>query len=147
MVPETATRGPSSNHGLTLDHKDNVWIGGNGEGDSHVLKFTRRGKFLMQIGEPGHGPDSNSSTHFGRVAKISFDPAANEAYLSDGYANKRVAVLDADTGAFKRFWGAYGNKPDDTNPGRYNPADPPATQFRNPVHCAEVSRDVAGLCL
>jgi hypothetical protein len=61
---------PASNHGLTLDHKDNVWIGGNGAGDSHVLKFTRNGKFLLQIGTPGQGPDSNSSEHFGRVAKI-----------------------------------------------------------------------------
>ena len=67
--------------------------------------------------------------------------AANEAFVADGYANKRVAVLDADTGKFKRYWGAYGNKPDDTNIGRYSPEDPPAQQFRNPVHCADPSND------
>ncbi len=132
---------PSSNHGLTLDHKDNVWIGGNGRGDSHVLKFTRDGKFLLQIGTPGQDADSNSSEHFGRVAKISFDAKANEAYLSDGYGNKRVAVLDADTGELKRYWGAYGNKPDDTDLGPYDPAAPLPQQFRNPVHCAEPSND------
>jgi hypothetical protein len=132
---------PSSNHGITVDPKDNVWIGGNGEGDSHILKFTREGKFLMQIGIPGREKNSNSTEHFGRVAKISFDAKGDEAYLSDGYANKRVAVLDANTGAFKRYWGAYGAKPDDADLGRYNPNDPPAKQFRNPVHCAEPSND------
>jgi DNA-binding beta-propeller fold protein YncE len=132
---------PSSNHGLSLDSKDNIWIGGNGDLDSHILKFSRDGKFLQQIGLPGQAGNSLSTEHFGRVAKISFDARANEAYVADGYTNKRVAVLDADTGAFKRFWGAYGNKPDDTNLGRYNPADPLAQQFRNPVHCAEPSLD------
>ncbi len=132
---------PDSNHGLTLDHKDNIWIGGNGRGDSHILKFTRDGKFLQQIGIPGQETNSNSTEHFGRVAKVSFDAAANEAYVSDGYRNKRVAVLDADTGAFKRYWGAYGNKPSDEDLGRYDPEAPPAQQFRNPIHCAEPSRD------
>jgi DNA-binding beta-propeller fold protein YncE len=75
------------------------------------------------------------------VAKIFIDPKANEAYIADGYLNKRVAVIDADTGKFKRYWGAYGNKPDDANLGRYNPDAPPAQQFRNPVHCADLSND------
>jgi DNA-binding beta-propeller fold protein YncE len=75
------------------------------------------------------------------VAKISIDKKENEAYISDGYGNKRVVVLDADTGKFKRYWGAYGNKPDDTNLGRYNPDAPVAQQFRTPVHCAEMSVD------
>jgi hypothetical protein len=44
---------PSSNHGLWLDHKGNIWIGGNGANDAHVLKFTRDGKFLAQFGKPG----------------------------------------------------------------------------------------------
>ena len=132
---------PVSNHGIAVDDKDNVWIGGNGVGDSHILKFTHDGKFLMQIGQSKQPTNSNSTTSFGRVAKISFDPAAQEAFVSDGYANKRVAVLDMSTGAVKRFWGAYGNVPKDTNLGRYDPAAPLATQFRNPVHCAEPSHD------
>ncbi len=132
---------PSSNHGLTVDHKDNIWIGGNGRGDSHILKFTRDGKFLAQIGKPGQDANSNSSEHFGRVAKISFNATDNEAYVADGYSNKRVAVLDADSGELKRYWGAYGNKPDDTDLGPYDPDAPLVTQFRNPVHCAEPSND------
>ena len=132
---------PNSNHGISVDDKDNVWIGGNNPGDSHVLKFTHDGKFLAQFGIPGQNPNSNAMDHFGRVAKISFDVTANEAYLADGYGNKRVAVIDMDNGSIKRYWGAYGNKPDDTNPGRYDPDAPLIQQFRNPVHCAEPAND------
>ena len=131
---------PSSNHGITIDHMDNVWIGGNGEGDSHVLKFTRDGRFLLEVGEPGQGVDSNSETHYSRVAKIGIDPTENEAYLADGYGNRRVAVVDMTTGALKRYWGAYGNRPEDTGQ-RYDPNAPPPQQFGNPVHCVEVSND------
>ena len=136
---------PVSNHGISIDDKDNVWIGGNGRdssrSDSQILKFAHDGRFLMQIGTVNQPPNSNSMEHFGRVAKISFDPAANEAYVADGYGNKRVAVLDMDSGKIKRFWGAYGHKPDDANLGQYDPAAPLAQQFRNPVHCAEPSLD------
>lgn len=146
---------PSSNHGISIDNKDNVWIGGNGACsgnstdpdcppgtvDSFVLKFTHDGKLLLQIGLPHQRVNSHSLTSFGRVAKIAFDPGANEAYFSDGYGNKRVAVVDMDTGKIKRFWGAYGHAPDDARLPPYNPNDPPAQQFRNPVHCAQPSND------
>jgi DNA-binding beta-propeller fold protein YncE len=137
---------PSSNHGISIDNKNNVWIGGNGGrgdagSDSHILKFTHDGKFLMQIGDPGQPTNSNSTTHFGRVAKISFDVKANEAFIADGYGNKRVAVLDMDNGKIKRFWGAYGHVPSDSNLGPYDPSAPLAQQFRNPVHCAEPTPD------
>ena len=132
---------PQSNHGITVDPMDNIWIGGNGA-DSHVLKFSRDGEFLASYGEVGADmPSSNSTNSFGRVAKISFDAAANEAYLADGYVNKRVAVLDINTGELKRFWGAYGNTPDDTRMGPYDPDAPLPQQFRNPVHCADPSND------
>ncbi len=145
---------PSSNHGIATDNKGNVWIGGNGPEDAQVLKFTRGGKFVLQIGKSGarQGPPdkdgkptyvggSNDTQAFGRVAKIFIDPKANEAYLADGYLNKRVAIVDADTGKLKRFWGAYGKKPDDTPLGRYSPLAPVAQQFRNPVHCADMAND------
>ena len=145
---------PQSNHGITADLERNVWIGGNGASDSHVLKFTRDGKFLMQAGkqharkgpnnaqgQPTYVGGSNDPQSFGRVAKIFVDEASNEAYLADGYLNKRVAIIDADSGKLKRYWGAYGNKPDDTPLGPYKPEAPPAQQFRNPVHCADLSRD------
>ena len=133
---------PISNHGIVVDPMDNVWIGGNGGADSHVLKFSRAGDFLMQVGEAGHAvPNSNAENHFARVAKLSFDAEANEMYLADGYGNKRVAVIDATTGDLKRFWGAYGNVPSDDNLGAYDPSAPPSQQFRNPVHCADPTDD------
>ncbi|MEP6779793.1 MAG: hypothetical protein ABJC26_07885 [Gemmatimonadaceae bacterium] len=132
---------PESNHGITIDDKDNVWIGGNGTGDSHILKFTHEGKFLQEIGVPGRATNSNSMDAFGKVAKISFDIKANEAYIADGYGNKRVAVIDMTSGNIKRYWGAYGNKPEDANLGPYKANAPLAQQFRNPVHCAEPSND------
>ena len=151
--------GPTRNHGIFIDHKGFVWIGGNGPADSHILKFTKDGKFVMQIGKKGarrragaaagegegavanFPGGSNDQVSFGRVAKIFVDAQANEAYVADGYLNKRVAVLDADTGKMKRYWGAYGNRPDDTPLPAYDPSAPPAQQFRNPVHCADMSVD------
>ncbi len=145
---------PESNHGVVIDHKGFVWIGGNGPGDSHILKFTRDGKFVAQYGKanaratkpeggakPGFAANSMDMNNFGRVAKMFIDPKANEAYVSDGYLNHRVAVMDLDTGKIKRMWGAYGEPPTDIALGPYDPAAPPARQFRNPLHCAEMSVD------
>lgn len=132
---------PSSNHGISIDPDGNVWIGGNGETDAHVLKFTGDGEFLLQLGEPGASGGSLDTRNFGRAAKISFDAAAGEAFIADGYGNRRVVVVDIETGAVKRFWGAYGNRPDDGDRGRYDPDAEPAEQFRTPVHCAEPARD------
>ena len=132
---------PESNHGITIDPDDNVWIGGNGRNDSHILKFTHDGRFLQQIGVPGRATDSRSTDAFGRVAKVAFDPSTPDVYVADGYGNKRVAVLDRTTGRITRFWGAYGNQPSDSALGPYDPDAPLAPQFRNPVHCAEPSVD------
>jgi len=62
-------------------------------------------------------------------------------YVADGYGNHRVIVFDAETGKYKRHWGAFGNKPSDENLGPYKPSDPSPQQFRNPVHCADLSHD------
>ena len=155
---------PDSNHGITIDYKGNVWIGGNGRGtppardgqavldesqaggvqsfaDNQVLKFTQDGKFLMQIGKPKSSKGSNDIGNLRLPAKTFVDPKTNELYVADGYGNHRVIVFDADTGKYKRHWGAYGHKPDDSDPGKYDPNGPPPQQFRNPVHCAELSND------
>jgi DNA-binding beta-propeller fold protein YncE len=132
---------PESNHGITPDAKGNLWIGGNGGNDGHILKFSKDGTFIKQFGFAYASAGSNDSWAFNKVAKVSIDDAANEAYISDGYGNHRVVVIDMDTGKFKRYWGAYGEKPDDTPLGNYNPDAPLAKQFRTPVHCAEPSKD------
>ncbi|MBT5074223.1 MAG: hypothetical protein HOJ34_00060 [Kordiimonadaceae bacterium] len=135
---------PESNHGIEVDHKGNVWIGGNGRGDSHILKFTNDGTFIAQYGTPGIAtPDSNDTSKFSRVAKISVVEETNEAFIADGYGNRRIAVLDADTGEFKRYWGAYGAKEivDPTERYRHDPSTPPSRTFTGPVHCVEPSND------
>lgn len=139
---------PDSNHGITVDYKGNVWIGGNSRGkdrsryhDNQILKFTQDGKFLMQIGHPYMTQGSNDVENLKGPAKMFVDQATNELYVADGYGNHRVIVFDAETGKYKRHWGAYGHKPDDTDLGPYNPDAPPAQQFRNPVHCAELAND------
>ena len=139
--PKSKYEWPVSNHGITVDHKGNVWIGGNDEmKDTQVLKFTRKGDFLLQIGKQGVHNGSNDTQNLWRAAKIFVDPAANEAYIADGYGNRRVIVFDADTGKYKRHWGAYGAKPDDAKIGDYDPAEPPSKHFRT-VHCVIVSKD------
>jgi DNA-binding beta-propeller fold protein YncE len=130
-----------SPHGIILDYKDNVWIAGNGKGSSHILKFTRDGKFLLQIGRPNQKQDSNDTRNVNLATDVVVDPSSNEAFVSDGYGNRRVIVFDADTGAYKRHWGAYGHKPDDTDLGPYNPDAPVAQQFRQAVHCVHISND------
>ena len=131
---------PESEHGIFIDHMDNVWLGGNGGTDAHVLKFTRNGDFLLQIGAQGQGEGSNDTANFAQPAEIDVDPETNEVYIADGYGNRRVAVFDGDTGEYKRHWGGYGNVPTD-DPYTYDPDAPPSQQFGRPVHCATLSAD------
>ncbi|MGH7581686.1 MAG: hypothetical protein ACREL5_00500 [Gemmatimonadales bacterium] len=135
-------RGASGEHGISIDGSGNVWLGSTGPNDRQILKFTHDGKFIAQFGKPAAGPaNSLSTTDFKGVATMSFDDQANEAFVADGYGNKRVVVIDMTTGAVKRFWGAYGHKPDDADHTVYVPGGPPSQQFGNPVHCAMLSRD------
>ncbi|MEP6559102.1 MAG: hypothetical protein ABJB17_11540 [Burkholderiales bacterium] len=129
---------PGNEHGIYVDPKNNVWIGGNGPKDHMVLKFNKAGKFLLQIGKPGESKGSNDTEQLGRPAHMELDAAADELYVADGYGNRRVIVFDATSGQYKRHWGAYGKKPDDTKLPDYNPESP---QFGNPVHCVRLMKD------
>ncbi|HET8923493.1 MAG TPA: hypothetical protein VFN26_10915 [Candidatus Acidoferrum sp.] len=133
---------PKTEHGIYVDKDDNVWIGGSAATDRHILKFKSDGHFLMQIGHPSADPPNSLRTDIlGRPAGIEVDAEAHEVYIADGYMNKRVIVFDSDKGMFKRLWGAYGNQPNDVDPGVYNPAATADQQFRNPVHCVHISKD------
>ena len=131
---------PDNEHGMFVDYKDNVWIGGNGDKDTNILKFTKNGKFLLQIGRHGETGGSNDTKNLNRPAGIVVWPKTNEVFVADGYGNRRVIVFDADTGAYKRHWGAYGNKPDDSAPRTrvYEGAGSP--QF-NIAHGIRISND------
>jgi len=132
---------PKSEHGIFVDAEGNVWLAGNDPVDNQVLKFTPDGKFLQQIGKAGPSLGSNSTTQFGRPAGIEIDEKSHELYVADGYGNRRVIVFDSRTGAYKRHWGAYGNRPVDEKLPAYNPQAPLPQQFGNPVHCARHSND------
>jgi hypothetical protein len=134
---------PESEHGIFIDDNDFVWLAGNGKKDGQLLKFTMDGKFVLQIGKQGQGNDSNSTERLGSPADVAVDAAAKEVFAADGYANRRVVVFDSETGAYKRHWGAYGNKPSDEKIPPYDPARAPSQQFGNPVHCIRI--DMNGL--
>lgn len=141
--PGSGYEWPENEHGIFVDYKDNVWIGGNGEGDAQILKFTNKGKFLLQIGHKGQSKGSNDTENLGKPAAMFVYPKTNELFVADGYANRRVIVFDADTGVYKRHWGAYGKRPEDLkNPPREQIiTGPPPTFFNNPVHGVVVSND------
>ena len=155
---------PGTEHGIFVDHNDNVWLGGEGIGDPEleeyadhsihgednplcrdhfVLKFSNDGTFLMQIGEAGKTRGSNSTEFLGHPADVEVDPETNEVFVVDGYLNKRVIVFDAATGEYRRHWGAYGEMPDDLPIGRYqhNPDGPPAREFTDAVHGIRIAKD------
>jgi hypothetical protein len=144
---------PRTPAGVAVDSKGNVWIAGtaqepavvagqapNPPSDAQVLKFTREGKFLLQIGHPGKIEGSFSETTLNRPAGFDFDPVVNEVYVADGLGNRRVVVFDSETGAYKRHWGAYGQPTNEAPVSTYDPDKPPEKQFRN-VSCVRIARD------
>lgn len=138
--PDTVGQWFTSEHGLFVDDDGNVWVGGNNVKDDVVIKFTADGKRLLQIGEWGVSKGSNDTTHLGGPADIAVDLAANEVYISDGYRNRRIIVFDATTGVYKRHWGAYGERPDDSPLPRYTIGEEPIRSFRNP-HSVRLADD------
>lgn len=113
---------PQNEHGLHIDHKGFVWVVGNAiPQDGQILKFTKAGKFVKQIGKSGQ-TGGNETQFLKGASGLRVYPKTNELFVSDGYGNSRVMVYDADSGAFKRMWGAYGRKP----------VDPPAIELGKP---------------
>src|SRR6476646_6990640 len=134
----------ATQHGIFVDTKDNVWLSGSAKEDNQILKFTNTGKFLMQIGHSGKNKGSNDTENVGGPAGLFVYPKTNELFVADGYFNHRVIVFDAETGAYKRHWGAYGKRPEDDYkfpPRAQLVQGPPPPQFNNPVHSVVVAND------
>jgi hypothetical protein len=173
--PAAGCQWPAGEHGIYVDHNDYVYIAGNGFGggtidgnpspwassagwDGMVLKFTKFGDFVLQVGGPGTtGANSNDTNgaangtpQLYRPADMEVDPDTNRLYIADGYGNHRVVVVDADTGMYIKHWGAYGQNPvDDTPSGPYyvdrdNGVIP--ANFRNPVHCVRIVGKLIYVC-
>src|SRR5215510_108359 len=143
---------PEIEHGIYVDPKGFVWIAGNGKTDHHVVKFTREGKFVMQIGRKGESKGNFDTQNVKQAADTWVHSKTNELFVADGYGNRRIVVFDADTGAFKRMWGAFGKEPADTVPPRPKVPEEariPAKeetgsgpeQFDPPVHAVRISND------
>ena len=147
---------PEREHGIHIDHQGFVWVTGNNcptngiknlrpVADDQILKFTQEGKFVLQIGRSTESKGNADTRNLHRAADVWVHPPTNEAFVADGYGNRRVAVFDASTGAFKRMWGAFGNAPTDedhcmvTSPKTF-PAGRGPAQF-NIVHALRVSKD------
>jgi DNA-binding beta-propeller fold protein YncE len=138
--PGSGYEWPDNEHGIFVDYKENVWVGGNGMMDTNILKFTKTGKFLLQIGHHGKTGGSNDTENLNRPAGIVVYQKTNEVFVADGYGNRRVIVYDADTGAYKRHWGAYGKKPDDKESNARTFEGDGPKQF-NTVHSLRISND------
>jgi DNA-binding beta-propeller fold protein YncE len=139
-------------HGLYIDHQDHVWVGFGGglpydlksratTDNAHFLKFTPDGTFIRQFGKFGEGTAGSTHTQFlGQPTDVAVDPKTNEAFIADGYTNRRVIVFDASTGAYRRHWGAYGKAPADFPLPVFTRGGPPRQQFDTP-HCVALAND------
>jgi hypothetical protein len=147
---------PEREHVIHLDYKGFVWLGGNNcptnglpglkpVADDQLLKFRQDGTFVMQIGHSNQSKGNADTQNLHRAADVWVHPQTNELFVADGYGNHRVAVFDADTGAFKRMWGAFANKPvDDDHCELVAPKsfpDGPGPQNFSTVHAIRVARD------
>ncbi len=139
--PATHGPWPEAEHGIFVDAEDHVWIGSSGVEDQVVLKFTRDGQRLLQFGQFGKTGGNADTRLLGRPADITVDLSVQEVYVADGYGNRRIIVFDAETGEYKRHWGAYGGPPDDSELVAYDPAAQPVRSFRSPVHAVALSAD------
>jgi len=146
---------PEREHGIHIDYKGFVWLGGNNcptnglpglkrVADDQLLKFTQDGKFVMQIGHSNQSKGNSDTRNLHRAADVWVHQPTNELFVADGYGNHRVAVFDADSGAFKRMWGAFGNKPvDDDHCEVVTPTtfSDPGPQQLSIVHAIRVAKD------
>ena len=147
---------PQREHGIHIDYQGFAWIGGNNCParnlprleplfDDQLLKFTLDGEFVMQIGEPSGSSGNADTQNLHEPADAFVYPPTNELFVADGYGNHRVAVFDADTGEFKRMWGAFGNEPEDKddcpNIALSSVPEGPGPPQLSVVHAIRVSND------
>ena len=147
---------PQREHGIHIDHKGYVWVGGNNcvgrklpglapVGDDQLVKFTPDGKLVLQIGRASQSKGNADARNLHQPADAWVLPKTNEIFVADGYGNHRVAVYDAETGRFKRMWGAFGNKPVDNDqcppPSLKSVPDGPGPDQFSIVHAIRVAND------
>ena len=133
---------PANEHGIHVDPDGNVWVGGNSaapESDDMLLKFTPEGELLLQIGGRARSGGNDDTASPMRPAESFVH--GGEVFVADGYGNRRVVVFDAETGEYKRMWGAFANEPIDTSVSTGEPDDRGGPSQFGIVHGIEVSSD------
>jgi hypothetical protein len=137
---------PYSEHGIDVDRQGNVWVTDEGnsrrpnDGGFIVLKFTRTGQFVMQIGKYGVRGENADTETLGQVAQANVDDAANEVFVAEGHQSRRLMVFDATTGKYKRRWNAYGLPTTGGPSAPFDATAPPSKEFGE-VHCAQFAKD------
>lgn len=138
---EPAHDWPGNEHGIFVDAEGFVWLAGNADNDQRLFKFTADGRHVLTIGEPAGSGDSNDPRRLGRPADMLVDTSSREVFVADGYRNRRIAVFDSESGAYKRHWGAYGERPHDAALPAYQEGMAAAEQFMGPVHAIVAGPD------
>jgi DNA-binding beta-propeller fold protein YncE len=96
-------------HGLRVDGHDNVWV--TDIGYHLVMKFDRRGKRLLTLGQKGK--PGAAADHFDRPTDVAVTPAG-DFYVADGYGNSRIVKFSKD-GKYLKEWGRRGVRPGEFN--------------------------------
>jgi DNA-binding beta-propeller fold protein YncE len=129
-----APQWPRQEETISIDADGALWVFGADVAYDHaVQRFAPDGTLLLRIGHFGSVGSDESPDRLGCPTDAWHDAVRREVYITDGYVNHRVAVFDADTGAFLRAWGAYGRTPPVAVSGRES--------FNNPVHAISLGPD------
>jgi DNA-binding beta-propeller fold protein YncE len=148
--PGAGYQWPEREHGIYVDPRGFVWIGGNngygtppppGQSDDMLLEFTSAGKFVLQIGQSGTSRGNEDTANVHQAADAFLFPPTNELFVADGYGNQRVIVFDAASGQFRRMWGAFGHRPEAPPAGGPAPAVGPDSPQFGLVHSIKISKD------
>ncbi|MGB9067873.1 MAG: hypothetical protein WCC21_04835 [Candidatus Acidiferrales bacterium] len=169
--PASGYEWPDSEHGIYVDDQDGVWITGSSRsganvcgiqpctrGDDMLNKFTSGGKFQMAIGRRDQSTGAKDTKNVHAATDVFAYAKTNDLFVSDGYQGPgeqgdcRVIVFDAQTGAFKRMWGAFGDAPQCLTDSaahaesggstkRETETEGASSKGFSTVHCVKVSND------
>jgi sugar lactone lactonase YvrE len=130
-------------HAVRVDRHDNIWT--VDKGSNMIIKFNPAGRVEMVFGrkeeasDEGTGPLKHPNPPlpavdgmFRQPTDVAWD-AADNAYISDGYVNSRVAKVDKN-GDWVKSWGDRGSEP-----GQFNTVHGVATDAQGNVYVADRS--------
>ena len=130
-------------HGLKVDRHDNIWA--VDKGSNMIVKFRPDGLVDMVFGRKMEASDEDTGplkhpnpplpavdNQFRQPTDVTFDSHDN-AYISDGYINSRVAKIDKN-GFWQKSWGDRGS-----GPGQFSTAHGIAIDAQDHIYVADRS--------